>query len=107
MITEIKHRVSPLCYLPSGKLVCYKNGKILIIKDNKIVSKILFQRSTKERIIGRCRYLYRLFRLGVRAAEAIDDGRIVLSIGNNLYELNIETGESSQGYFCGEELHSK
>lgn len=55
----------------------------------------------KERVLGGCRYVSRLLRFGVRAAEAIDNGHAILSIGNKLYELDLEKGTLSKGWFCG------
>lgn len=46
--------------------------------------------------------LYRLLRLGIRAAEAIDDDNIVISIGNNLFEYNLKSRILSKGYFIGD-----
>ena len=52
--------------------------------------------------MGRCKLAYRLLRLGIRTALAIDKENVVLSVGNWLYELNLNTGLMSKGYFCGE-----
>ena len=46
--------------------------------------------------------MYRLLRIGVRAAWALDEHRIIISIGSIIYELNLENGELSSGYYCGE-----
>lgn len=97
-----KSILSPLCYLPSGKLVCYKDGEVIIMKDGTIIKKIVISVSKKERYLGWSRYMFRLLRMGIRAAEAIDESHIVYSVGNMLYELNLKTGELSDGYFCGE-----
>ena len=101
-LKRISSKTSPLCFLPDGKLVCYKHGDVLIFERKKEVRKISLFNSSRERLFGRSRLISRLLRLGVRAAESIDNERIVLSIGNMLYELNINTGVLSKGYFCGE-----
>lgn len=44
----------------------------------------------------------RLLRFGIRAAAAIDDKRVVFSCGNSLYELDLENGELSAGWHCGD-----
>ena len=88
--------------MPDGTLVCYQHGDIVLIRDKKIIKRYIIISNKKERILGRFKLAYRLFRMGVRAAEAINSNKIVLSIGNMLYELNIENGDLSSGYFCGE-----
>lgn len=93
--------LSPLCFLSSGKLVCYKWGYILIMEGNKVVSKLPLFCSFKERWLGRIKPVFRLLRLGIRAVQVLDDETIIISIGNMLYELDISTGQLSEGYFIG------
>lgn len=101
-IRKVGKNLSPLCFLPSGKLICYRRGDVLIIED-EIVKKIIpVFRDKKERIFGYCRYLHRLFRIGVRAAWALNEQIVLLSVGNMIYELNLKNGCLSEGYFCGE-----
>ena len=57
--------------------------------------------SVKERFLGGNRVISRLLRFGVRAAEAVDESHAILSIGNKLYELDIEKGTLTRGWFCG------
>lgn len=102
MVKKNNKFLSPLCYLPSGKLVCYKNGEIVILNNGQKQNKIPILNSKKERLFSRFRYLSRLLRLGVRSSFALDEGNILLSIGNKIYELNIEKNKLSEGYFCGE-----
>lgn len=97
----ISNKVAPLCILPCGKLICYKSGKILIINERKIERSFIVFYNKKERLLGRCRYIYRLLRLGIRAAIALNDEQIILSIGNILFELDLNTEELSNGYLCG------
>lgn len=92
---------SPLCFLPSGRLVCYRRGDVLILEDGKVIQTVLGFQGKKERILGCCRYLYRLLRMGVRAAWALDEQHVLLSIGNMIHELNLEDDSLSEGYFCG------
>jgi hypothetical protein len=99
---QITNYTSPLCYLPSGKLVCYKHGNIEILHDGKLEKRISVFKSKKERFFGKSKLAYRLLRLGVRAAEAIDENHIILSVGNMLFELDLVSGKLSDGYFCGE-----
>lgn len=101
-LTKFSSQLSPLCYLPSGKLVCYQLGNILVLNNERVEKELSVFSDGMERLLGRCRYIYRLFRMGIRAAEAIDEQYIVLSIGNMLYELDLESGKLSLGYFCGE-----
>lgn len=88
--------------MPDGRLVCYQHGDIVVLVDGEESLRIPLFKGTKERLLGRIKLASRLLRLGVRAAEAIDNDTIVLSIGNMLYEMNINNGELSKGYYCGE-----
>ena len=75
---------------------------MLILENRKIVKTLsVFYNNKKERILGRCRYLYRLFRMGVRAACPLNESIVLLSIGSKIHELNIQDGSLSDGYFCG------
>ena len=93
--------LSPLCFLPSGRLVCYRHGELLIIENRKVTKSFLVFKGRNERIFARCRYLYRLLRMGVRAAWAIDEENLVLSIGNTIYEFDLKSGLMSDGFSCG------
>lgn len=101
-IEIIKSALTPLCYLPSGKLICYQYGDVVILNSGKEEKRFPVFRSKKERFGGRCRYLYRLLRLGIRTSIALDETHILLSIGNYLYELDLISQKLSNGYFCGE-----
>lgn len=94
--------ITPLCMLPSGKLVGYKAGNIIIFQNGKVEKSLPILFIKKERIFGRCRFLFRLFRMGIRTALAMDDQHILLSIRNTIYEFNIEDGKLSDGYNCGD-----
>lgn len=99
---SISKRTIPLCYLPSGKLVCYKRGSVFVINTiNKTKSFEAFK-NRKEKILGYSRFLSRLFRIGIRSAETLDETHVILSIGNKLFEIDFETGAISTGYCCGE-----
>ena len=88
--------------MPSGLLICYKQGRILVLRD-KIVEKIIsINVGQVGRVLGGSLMLSRLLRLGIRAAEPIDNTTIVISRGSYLYELNIVTGDLSKGCHCGE-----
>lgn len=100
-IDFIKKKLSPLCFLSSGDLVCYQYGKLVILRNVKRIAEYSLFRSKKETLIGRFNPLFRLLRLGVRAAERIDENRIVLSIGNHMYEYDFATQTLSDGYFVG------
>ena len=54
--------------------------------------------------MGNSHILMRFMRFGIRAAETIDEESVVLSIRNTLYELNVETGRLSEGFFCGKRI---
>ena len=93
MIQIVGKGLSPLCFLPSGKLVCYKKGKILVLEEGRVIKTIPVFLSAKERVLGGCRYAYRLLRLGVRAALAVAEDKILLSVGNSVYELELSSGD--------------
>lgn len=101
-INAIAKKVIPLCYMPDGRLVCYKGGRIFVLHNDEEEQSVPFPISRKERLLEWSRLASRLLRLGVRASIAIDDETALLSVGNYLYELNINTGERSEGWFCGE-----
>ena len=101
MIKQISKQTTPLCFLPSGKLVCYKHGHILLLREGKHEKTYCVFNSIKERLLSRFNFLYRFLRMGIRTAEVIDNENIVVSIGNMLYEFNLSIGKLSNGYFCG------
>lgn len=102
MIKIIENNLTPLCCMSDGTLLCYKNGDIFILRDGRLQNRFVLFKSRKERIWGKIKLIHRLLRLGVRATEAVDNTKVVFSVKNMLYELNIETGELSKGYYCGE-----
>ena len=98
---KLLSNTTPLCFMPDGKLVCYQHGDIVILLEGIVVQRLKLFHSVKEQLLGRCKIINRFLRLGVRAAMAIDNDNLVLSIGNKLYNLNLETNELSAGYSCG------
>lgn len=102
MYSILSKRTTPLCFLPSGKCVCYKDGKLLVLEDDKIrsVCPVLFDK--KEIFLGKSKLLFRLLRLGIRTAIAMDEEHILLSVGNLIYEFDFTVGKVSNGYFCGD-----
>lgn len=101
-IKILKKKSQPLCFLPNGCLLYYSTNKLFVLQKNKIIKEVHFKIRLKERILYISRYSTRFFRIGIRAAIAIDNLNIIISIGNKLYELNIETGILSEGFYCGE-----
>ena len=101
-LKRISSKTNPLCFLPDGKLVCYRQGDIVILENKSEIARFPIFYSKKERLLGRNRILSRFLRLGVRTAESIDKDTILFSIGNTLYELNLKTKSLSDGYQCGE-----
>ena len=101
-VSSVAKKTTPLCFLPNGKLLCYRYGKVLIYGNGILEKSFAIPMSKKERRLGWSRLLSRLFRFGVRSAAVIDKKNVVLSIGNMLYELSIDTGQLSKGYFCGD-----
>ncbi len=101
-VKSIANNTLPLCYMPDGRLVCYQHGDIVVLMGGTETDRISAFCSKKERLLGRNRILSRFLRLGVRAAEAIDNDTILLSVGNIIYELNLNTKILSKGFSCGE-----
>lgn len=102
IIKAVEKKTTPLCFMPDGRLVCYKRGKVLVMKNEKVLSRILIPMNQKERILGWSRYASRLLRLGIRSAIALDEDNILLSQGNVISELNLENGVMSKGWHCGD-----
>ena len=93
--------ISPLCFMPDGRLVCYHWGKIVVLRNGKKETSFPIPIGGKECCMGWSKLAIRLLRFGVRAAIAIDNETVVLSLGNTLYELNLVSGEQSKGWYCG------
>lgn len=93
---------TPLCFMPDGRLVCYSHGDFFVLKSDKELIRFKHLTGFKEWVLGRCRVINRLFRMGIRAAEAIDNNNLLISRGSWIYELNVEIGSLSKGYFCGD-----
>ena len=104
IVKKIASRMSPLCYLPNGNLISYKNGRLFVIKDGKILNSIPVFKSFKEKYLSNIKIIYRLLRLGVRSAIALSDNIIILSVANILYEFNLEKNTLSNGYDLQERI---
>lgn len=98
---RIAKRTNPLCFLPNGQLVCYRHGRILLLQEGLEMTSFRIPVSCKEHLLGWNRYVIRLLRLGIRCAIAIDNGHVVISIGNKLHEVNLIKGSITKGWFCG------
>lgn len=101
MSIVIHKKITPLCYTSKGELLCYKDGFILILLNGKVIKRFQIFGSFKERFLGHSSLLSRLMRLGIRTAGVIDENTVAISIGNYIYELNVEKGALSKGYYCG------
>ena len=92
---------SPLCILPSGKLVTYKKGKISVYdSDGKLEVEHRIFDDIKEKYLSCNPLLFRLLRLGIRCAYPLDNEHIIISKGNYIFELDLTTGHISNGFFC-------
>ena len=100
-VKSLLQQMTPLCFLPSDKLVCYRRGKLIIVNHERIECTYSIKLGKKEFLFGWNNLLSRFLRLGVRTAIALDEGLVIFSMGNNLYELDIKTGKLSTGYYCG------
>ncbi len=97
-IKKIAKRTIPLCYLPSGMLVCYKDGHILVYRDGDVCNDIIAFSDFKECVLGKNRFLSRLMRLGIRSAISLDENNVILSKGQSLYDFCLSEGKLSQGF---------
>lgn len=104
MIKRSSNCISPLCYLPSGKLVCYRWGKLIILEKGRIINTYSLFSNIIECWLGRINPFYRFLRLGIRAAIALDNDHILLSIGNMLYEYCFSEKKLSDGYSLVERI---
>lgn len=102
MISKVLNNAIPLCFLNDSRLVCYKRGRIVVLRDCKEDVSIPISISMNERLFGWSCKATRLLRFGVRSSIAVNSNHIIISIGNYLYEINLSTGEVSKGWFCGE-----
>lgn len=98
---KISNQLSPLCFLPSGKLVCFRSGELVLMTgvSEEICYPIL--NSKIEKLISRSKIVSRLLRVGIRTAVAIDDNKILLSKGNMLYEFDLHNSKLSKGFLLG------
>lgn len=104
MAEIINGHTTPLCFLPSGKMVCYKEGNLMVYSGCQLVSIHPLFNNIKEKIIGRSKLLFRLLRLGVRSSIAIDDTHLLLSMGSSIYEFDLRKDILSKGFFVGEKI---
>lgn len=101
-ITPLAPKTTPLCIMPDGRLICYQKGDIIVLDGKEVQKRISLSTSTKEKVLGNCKAMYRLLRMGIRSAIAINETSIAFSAGNLIRELDINTGEISKGYVCDE-----
>lgn len=95
------HFTSPLCYLSDGNLVAYHQGEIIVLCGDKTSHRIPLPIKITERFLGWNNYVSRLLRIGVRAAIALDKEHILISRDNTIQEVSLDTGEVSEGWYCG------
>lgn len=101
MVEVLYRHITPLCFLPDGRLVCYQYGDLLIIEHGQELQRFALFKSLKERLCGRGKLISRFLRLGIRSATAIDNDSITISMGDTLYDVNLKTESLSNGYSCG------
>lgn len=98
MEIKLLGKLTPLCFLPSNKLVCYKNGNIHVYENGVCIDKFRIICSFNELILSRIKLLNRLFRLGIRSAISLSENIIITSIGNNIREIDIKSRRISFGF---------
>lgn len=100
-ITRLARHTTPVCFLADGRMLCYHRRKLLVLRSGNVEKSISLPVSRKELLFGWSQVLSRLFRFGVRVAEPLDDTHVIICIGNTLYEVDVETGRVTEGWFCG------
>ena len=100
-VSPLIAKTFPLCILPAGGLVCYCHGRILVLHEKEEGKSFSLPISNKENLLGWNKKLARLLRFGVRSAVAIDNNNVCLSIGDYIYETNLQTGSTTNGFCCG------
>lgn len=104
-LQQIKKGTSPLCFLDTGELVCYKQGNLLLYNQEIVLEKTIpILKNWKERILNKNRYLSRLLRLGIRTSMTLDSHTVILSHGNSIYEFDFESERLSRGFYCGDKI---
>lgn len=99
---RIRKNCTPLCLMPNGSLISYQYGHIVVSRREAFISSFFLPIEKKNKIFGHSKILTRFLRLGIRAAIAIDDSSVIISLGNTLRELNVNTGELSNGFICAD-----
>lgn len=100
-ILPIIANTTPLCTLPSGDLVCYSRGRIFVLHEDEVRKSYSLPLNSKEKLLGWNNKLTRILRFGVRCAIAIDSNSVCLSIGDYIYETNLQAGSITKGFYCG------
>ena len=90
-----------MCFMYDNRLLCYDNGRVIVMHDGKMEKIISIPTSGWERVCGMSRRLARLLRLGVRIALPLCDDRAIIYIHERLCEVDITQGTVSAGWFCG------
>lgn len=95
----IRH-ATPLCILPSGNLLIYKYGVLLVVdKCSECKYKYRFSYRLKDILFIRFSFLNRLFRLGVRCAICVNEELVILVDNNKIFEYNSVKNNITKG-FC-------
>lgn len=97
---KVSKRMSPICYLNDGRLLCYKFGSLYLLDSGtfKNIEKIVLFTSLKEKFLARVKLIFRLIRLGIRTTIQIDENIVLLYVNKRIYELNISNNAISEGY---------
>jgi hypothetical protein len=98
---QILKRYVPLAFIDNNTLLLYRYGYICKYNclTNTIKDKTKILSNFKEKYCSRIKLLYRLLRLGIRSCILLED-RLLLLIGNYLYEYNLKINKLYSGRFC-------
>ena len=72
-VKRIAKNTMPLCFMPDGRLLCYRKGYIVEMVEGKEVKSTSIPITLKEKVLGCSRLATRFFRLGIRAVEVLDN----------------------------------
>jgi hypothetical protein len=82
--------------MPNGEFLCSHRNELTLINNNGAV------RNVGKLDVGRTflgnRYLYRLFRTGVRTAMALNDNNVLLTVANKIVEYDVRQRIATSGF---------
>lgn len=96
-------RLAPVCFI-GVNLVLYGKGKFYVFDGLDIKDEHILFTAPKYRIIEKSRLLYRLLRLGIRAAVGLNNDIIIFCVGKTIYEYDFANRCLSSGFHTEEHV---